>query len=633
MQKNLKAILIYLNQSVDCMPKGYAGKILWINLSEEKIRKEPLDLEVARKFIGGKGLFGKILLDKLKPKIDPLGPENVLIIATGPLTGTLAPSNRTAVITKSPLTGTFLDSYFGGIFGQELKFAGYDGIIIEGKSDELVYLWVDDDYVEIRSAKHLRGMETSRTNTWIKDELGDNTIKVGCIGPAGEKLVRFACVDFDIHRQAGRGGAGAVMGSKNLKAIAVRGTQDIEVANLDALLEAVREAHAALKENPYTSLGTAGFVDFANDQGFYPSRNFQDQTFKEADKLSGEIQREKIWIKRRACYACPIRCGYISMLKRSGFSGIVVDAIDYENTGLLGGSCSISDTEAVAYSNYLCDEFGLDAISTGNVIGFVMECFQKKVLTKEDVGIEVKFGSSSAQIKLIKKIAKREGLGDILAEGVMRAAQRIGKGADNFAIHIKGLETPAWPPRGSPGMGLALATADRGGCHQRGWPIGYELGEPTPYGEKLNRLALESKPKIVKWEQDFLATMYSLVECEFTRSKLQRDHYCKLLSAVTGWSINVDEYMEIGERVWNLVRVFNIREGFTRAQDVLPKRFMTEPLPSGPAKGHLISSQALNKMLNEYYVLRGWNEQGIPTPDKLNNLGLSDIVHYIQKEK
>jgi aldehyde:ferredoxin oxidoreductase len=422
------------------------------------------------------------------------------------------------------------------------------------------------------------------------------------------------------------------MGSKNLKAIAVRGTHSLEVANLNALIKAVREAHIALKENPYTSFGTAGFVNFANDQGFYPWRNFKDQAFKEADKLAGETQRDRIWIKRRACYACPIRCAYISMLKSGAFSGIIVDAIDYENTGMLGGNCDISNVEAVAYSNYLCDELGLDAISTGNVIGFVMECFQKRLLAKEDVGSEVKFGDAKAQIELIKKIAMREGFGDVLAEGVFRASQHIGKSSEDFAIHIKGLETPAWPPRGSPGMGLALATADRGGCHQRGWPISYELGDPTPYGETLDRLSLKGKPKIVKWEQDFLSTLYSLVECEFTRSKLTINHYCELLSAVTGWNITEDEFMRIGERVWNLVRIFNIREGFSRIHDTLPKRFMAEPLPSGPVKGHLISPLDLDKMLDEYYILRGWDKEGIPTQETLTRLGLADLETHVKKD-
>ena len=614
------------------MPNGYAGKILRIDLSDVKISNEPLNMELARKFIGGKGLFGKILFDELTPRIDPLSPENMLIFATGPLTGTLAPSNRAVVITKSPLTGTFLDSYFGGVFGQELKFAGYDAIIVQGKAEDLVYLWIDDDNVELRSAKNLKGMETSRTNSRIKDEIEDNTIKIGCIGPAGEKLVRFACIDFDIHRQAGRGGAGAVMGSKNLKAVAVRGTKDIEVADLDAHKEAVKEAHVALKDNPYTSLGTSSSVSFANDQGFFPWRNFQDQTFKEAEKLSGEAQRDRIWIKRRACYACPIRCIYISMLKRGAFSGVVVDAIEYENAGMLGASCDISDTEAVAYSNYLCDELGLDAISAGNIVGFVMECFQKNLLKKEAVGFEFKFGDFGAQMALIKMLAMREGFGDVLAEGVMRAAQRIGKGAESFAIHIRGLETPAWPPRGSPGMGLALATSDRGGCHQRGWPIGYELGSPTPYGETLDRLTLSGKPKIVKWEQDFLSALYSLVECEFSRSMLNANHYCKLLNTVTGFGIEADEYMKIGERVWNLVRAFNVREGFTRVQDTLPQRFMIEPLPSGPAKGHVIGLQDLNKMLNEYYALRGWDERGVPTQDKLAQLGLECVLNQIRME-
>jgi aldehyde:ferredoxin oxidoreductase len=614
------------------MLKGYAGKILRVNLSEQKTTRETLNTEMARKFIGGKGLFGKYLFDEVKAKTDPLSPENVLMIATGPLTGTLAPSNRAVVITKSPLTNTFLDSYFGGVFGQELKFAGYDGLIIEGKAEKKVYLWVDDDNAEILDAKHLNGMETGRTSMRIKDDLGDSTIKVGCIGPAGEKLVRFACIDFDIHRQAGRGGAGAVMGSKNLKAVAIRGTGNIEVADLVALKEAAKEAHLALKENPYTALGTAGSVGFANDQGYFPYKNFQDQTYRDADRLAGEAQSKRIWTRRRSCYSCPIRCTFVSVLKRGIHSGMVVDAIEYENAGMLGANCDISDTEDVAFSNYLCDELGLDAISAGNAVGFVMECFQKKLLTKNDVGFEVKFGDSKAQIELIKRIAERVGFGDILAEGVMRAARRIGHNTEDFAIHIRGLEMPAWAPRGSPGMGLALATADRGGCHQRSWPIAFELGAPTPYGDRLDRLALKGKPEIVKWEQDFLSTLYSLVECEFSRSKLNMEHYCKLLSATTGWEIAPAEFMRVGERIWNLTRLFNVREGFRRSDDSLPARFMNEPLPSGPAKGHRISLQDLNKMLNAYYSLRGWNELGIPSTDRLLQLGLNEMSKQIEME-
>jgi aldehyde:ferredoxin oxidoreductase len=607
------------------MRNGYAGKILRVGLDNEEISKDALDVTRARKFVGGKGLFGKLLFDELNPNIDPLSPENILVIGTGPLTGTLAPSNRAVVITKSPLTETFLDSYFGGDFGQELKFSGYDGLIIKGKAERLVYLWINDDHVELMDARHLEGLETGQVSTRIKNDLGDETVKVGCIGPAGERRVRFACIDFDIHRQAGRGGAGAVMGSKNLKAVAVRGTGDIEVANLADLEIAAKEAHSALKENPYTVLGTAASVSFSNDQGFFPSRNFQDQTFNAAEKLAGEEQRKRIWIKRRACYSCPIRCTFVSMLKRGAYSGIIVDAIEYENAGMLGANCDISDSEDVAFSNALCDELGLDAVSAGNVVGFVMECFQRKVLTKNDIGFDVKFGSSEAQVQLIRKIAAREGYGDILAEGVMRAAQRIGKNAEDLAIHVKGLETPAWPPRGSPGMGLALATADRGGCHQRAWPIAYELGSPTPYGGKLERLSVTGKPRIVIWEQDFLSALYSLVECEFSRSKLDIAHYCKLLSATTGWNVDPDEYMEIGERTWNVTRLFNIREGYTRAQDTLPNRFLSEPLHSGPAKGHSIGSQDLDSMLDEYYSLRGWNNQGVPTKEKLVQLGLEEM--------
>jgi aldehyde:ferredoxin oxidoreductase len=590
-----------------------------------------LDLSVARRLVGGKGQAAAILYKELPPKADPLGPENIFIFSTGPLTGTLAPAQKGIVVSKSPLTRTFCDSYVGGYFSQELKYAGYDALVLTGKAEKLSYIWIDNEHVEIKNASHLQGLTITQTALAVKKELGDNEVKTACIGPAGERLVRFACVGCD-YRQAGRGGLGAVMGSKNLKAVAVRGTKPVEVANPKEFVKAARKLHKALVESEavratWTEYGTAGSVDFANSEGFFPTRNFQDGSIRGAEKLSGRIQSKAVRFRKVACFSCPIRCGHLLMIKKGPYAGTVVDGVEYETTGLLGANCGITDLDAVAYANYLCDELGLDTISTGGVIGFFMELFEKGILTSEDFqGVNPKFGNSKAVLELVERIARREGIGDLMAEGVKQASEKIGGRALDLAVSIKGLETPAWPPRGAPGMALALATADRGGCHERGWPIAYEVeGIPGPSGT-VERLSLKGKAEIVKWEQDWLTAVCTLPCCDFSRTGLQPEHYAELLSLATGWKGGADEFMKLGERVWNLIRMFNIREGFTRKDDCLPKRFTGEPLPSGPAKGHKVTSDDMTKLLDEYYELRGWNREGEPTREKLIELELTDLV-------
>jgi len=597
------------------------------------VKKTALESSLAQKFLGGKGFGAKLLYDLLEPKVDSFAPDNPLIYCCGPLTGTMAPCNRYCIVTKSPLSGTFSDSYAGGSFGQELKYAGYDVVIIRGKAEKPVYLWIDDGNVETKPAGHLWGLDTYEAYKVLKKEVNDETARISCIGPAGEKKVRFALVDSEYHRHAGRGGTGAVMGSKNLKAIIARGNQDIAVAQPRAFEGAIQTTYeeVAACEEPAAQWiktgGTPAFIPFANEQALFPVRNFRDGYSRKAENLSDVAQRKSFWLKEYACFACPVHCSKIGMLRKGKHAGTFCDVIEYETTGMLGANCEIFNVEALAYNNNLCDRLGLDTISTGNVIAFAMECYEKGILTKKETdGTELSFGNWEAQSELIKKIAHREGIGDILAEGVMRAARLIGSGAEELAVHVKGLEAPAWGPRGAPGEGLALATADRGADHQRGWPIAFEVQSSIwPGGYPVGRLDTEGKADALKWEQDHLAALYSLVICEiFSHTGVKNETYAKLVSAATGWEIDYARLLEYGERTWNAIRLFNWREGFRRIDDTLPPRFK-EPLPSGPARGHKFTDQDLNRMLDDYYSLRGWSKEGKPTKGRLRQLGLKDM--------
>jgi aldehyde:ferredoxin oxidoreductase len=627
------------------LANGYAGKILHVDLTKRKgIKKEPLDMEFAKKYMGGKGFGARLLYDMVPAKVDPFSPQNPVIFCTGPLTGTMAQTNRYCIVTKSPLTGLFSDSYAGGDFSPELKYAGYDIVVIRGKSPKPVYLWIDDGNVELRSAKGIWGLDTYETQDRILEELGDKSIKVACIGPAGEKRVRFALVDSSPHRQAGRCGTGAVMGSKNLKAVAVRGSGKIEIAEPKAFDEAYWKSREEIEKSAdaltYRKGGTPAFVGFANSQGLYPTRNFYDGVNdKVASALDDVAQRKYLWLREYGCMACAIHCTKIGKIRRAcseqgPIKCVDTDIIEYETTGLMGGSCDINLLEAVAYSTVLCDKYGMDSISAGNIVGWTMECYEKGILKKKDLGgLEAKFGSWKSQIELIKMMGERRGIGRLLGEGVARASKAIGKGSEEFAIHIKKMETPAWPPRGSPGQAIALACSDRGCDHQRGFMPAYEVGGYSwPFGGPFDRLSIEAKKsQCVKWEQDHLSALYSLTVCEFSRSGIQNDTFAALLSAATGWKIDYSEMLKYGERVWNLIRMFNVREGITRTDDsAIPKRFK-EPLPSGPAKGHKITDEDFNKLLDWYYEARGWDKNGIPTKTKLTELGLEDLTKGLKK--
>jgi len=599
---------------------GYTGKILKVNLTKRETRIEKLDEEVARNFIGGKGLGAKILYDSLRPGIDPLSSENLLIFASGPLTATLAPtSGRWAVITKSPLTNIFLDSQVGGYFGAVMKLAGFDCIIVEGKADTPVYMWVHDENAEIRDAVDIWGKGCFETEKEIKKRLGEN-VRVASIGPAGEHLVRYACITVDMYRQAGRGGAGAVMGSKNLKAVAVQSSgRKIEYADPEGFRETAKKALKMIEENGFTPLrrkyGTPIWVAPVNEVAILPTRNFRTGIFEHADDISGEAMRSKIVVKDGTCYNCSIRCWKYTQVKSGKYRVDELAGPEYETIVLMGSNCGVNSIEAIAYANLLCDDLGLDTISTGNAIAFAMECFEKNLLTKKDAeGLELKFSNADTEIEMVKRIAYRKGLGSILAEGVRDSSKIIG-GSEDFAMHIKGMEIPGYDPRGAFGMALAYATSDRGACHQRAWTVRAEIeGKLTP------KYSIKNRAKFVKETQDERAMCFSLVLCDF--APLEVNCFVELLNKATGFNFTAENYLKTGERIWNLTRLFNVREGVTRKDDTLPMRFMREPLPDGVAKGQMITEKMLDGMLDEYYALRGWDKNGIPTKEKLKELGL-----------
>ncbi len=601
------------------MPGTYAGRLLRVNLSSGQIKKEEIPEEIMRKYIGGRGLGTYFLNKLLDPKTDSLAPENVLIFATGPLTGTPAPTGgRYMVLCKGPLTNLVACSNSGGQFGAELKAAGYDLLIFEGRSPEPSYLFIKDDEVVLKPASHLWGLETYETTDRLQEECGDKNVKVACIGPAGENLVRFACVMNEKHRAAGRSGVGAVMGSKNLKAIAVRGSNRPHAPDHDVFMNFIRQKLETLKDNPVTGeglpkLGTKVLDNIINEHGAYPTRNFQTGVFEGTSEVSGEALVEKGYLKKnRGCYACPIHCGRVTELP-TGSKG---EGPEYESGWAMGACMGIKDLIAITEANFLCNRLGMDTISCGVTLACAMELYEKGHLPKEDLnsGPEPTFGSSEALLYYVSAIAYRKGLGDKLAEGSLRLATNYGH--PELSMSVKGQELPAYDPRGVQGQGLAYATSNRGGCHVRAYLISPEvLGIP----EKLDPQSVEGKAQWVKIFQDLTAVIDSCGLCLFTSFALGVEDYRDLLSAATGFDYSVEEMFTCGERIWNLERLFNFRAGLTPEMDTLPERLLKEPMPEGPQKGNVVR---LSEMLPEYYRLRGWDQDGKPTPEKLDSLEL-----------
>jgi aldehyde:ferredoxin oxidoreductase len=601
------------------MRGGYAGRALEVDLTNNKVNFTALKEDDALHFIGGKGLGAKMLFDHLPARMDPLSPENILIFLTGPLTGTLTPTSaRWCVVTKSPLTGIFLDCQVGGQFGAKMKFANFDYFLLRGKAKKPVYLYVNNNGGQLLPAEDLWGLGIHQTEAQLKGKYPKAS--VAAIGPAGEKLVKIACITADTYRQAGRGGVGAVMGSKNLKAVVVEGDGKPELADKEGFTKLAKELGQMVLKHPFMAvrrnLGTPLWVRKSNDGGFLPTRNFSSGYFEKAEDISAETMKERIVQRNHACFNCTIACGKFSRVSGGKFDGTVVEGPEYETLALMGANCGINSLEAIAKANLLCDDLGLDTISTGNAIAFAMECTEKGLLSKTN-GLDLKFGNEDALVEMVKKIAYREGLGDLLAEGVKRASKSIGQGSDIFAIHVKGMELPGYEPRGTWGMALAYATSDRGACHQRAFTPGAELDGVLP------RFSTDKLASYVKSVQDERASCFSLVVCDFV--PLSVDDCVNLLNSATGFAMTSDDYLTAGERIWNLVRIFNLNAGITREDDRLPLRFHQEKLPSGAAKGQVIPIEDFNKMLDEYYQVRGWDNEGIPTNDKLSSLDLSKI--------
>ncbi|MBT3178292.1 MAG: aldehyde ferredoxin oxidoreductase family protein [Desulfobacula sp.] len=607
------------------MPDTYTNKLLVIDLSRKSFETIPVSDLFKTDFIGGKGFGAKLLSDMVPPGTDPLGKDNPLMFMTGPLTGTMAPAMRGCVVTKSPLTGIFLDSYFGGSFSPEIKYAGFDGIIIKGQAKNPVYIWINDDHVEIRDARHLWGTDILESNRLIKNELRDETIKIAGIGQAGENQVLFALIGCEYNRQAGRGGAGAVMGSKNLKAIAIKGSKPVAVHDPKRFQAACAKAFKELEESPdveaFRVAGTAASVDYANETGLLPHKNYQSGTFSKASQLSDIGQSRHIWLGSSACMGCPIRCSKIGAVRTGKYKGIVTDIVEYESAALMGANLDISDIRAVAHLVKLCDLYGMDSMSTGNLIGFAMEACEKGLI-KAPKGIELTFGNVIAAEHMIHAIAGQKGkLGKLLSKGVKQAARKIGGTAVKLAVHTKGLESPAWGPRGVSGMGLAYMTTDRGGCHQRGFPVSYELAGEWE-GKPLDPLSSEGKAQMVIALQNYSAGRDTLVNCDFGSYGISAETYAELLSAATGKKADPDLIIKTGERIWNLVRCFNLAQGLDAKKDILPHRFVKECLPDGPSKGHRISEKDMDYMRQEYYQSRGWDKNGVPLDTTLNRLGI-----------
>ena len=635
---------------------GYMGKILRVNLSNGTTATEPLSDDVARKYIGGRGLSAKILFEELKPGIDPLGPENKIVVASGPMPGIpFSGNSRYSVCAKSPLGLGWGESYSGGYMAPKIKQSGFDAFIFEGVSKSPVWLYVNQGRAELRDAGKYWDKSTAETEAGIKKELGDTDKRqtsVASIGQAGEKMVRFAAIMNDLREAAGRSGMGAVMGSKRLKAWACKGNMKIPTFDEKKLNEFVRQCVPEVKKGPYIQplhdYGTAGDTDDLNAAGRLPTKNFTRGTFEGAEKITGEtIVSSGLLVGRDTCWACSTNCKRVVDGKQPYLLDREVGGQEYETTAAFGSFCMNSDMYAIAKANQLCNLYGIDTISTGVVIGFAMEAYEKGIITKEQTGgLDIQWGNPDVIIKLVEQIGQREGIGELLGEGVWRAAKKLGKGAEEFAMHVKGREVPMHEHRSKRNVGLMYAVADRGACHMEWEHDDYwesdtylrpELGLVA--SELPNRTLIDygpSKTKIAKIQADLWSMCNSLVVCVFDiypGGGIEHSTLLGILNAATGWNMTMEEYMKAGERAINMTRAFNAREGLTRNEDALPKRMM-EPLPDGAFAGKPFGQEILNTMLDNYYEVRGWDKKtGLPTRGRLESLGLKFVADQLQDLK
>jgi len=622
------------------MSRGFHNKILRVDLSNRQISVEEPGENFFRTYFGGWGLIAYYLLKEVEPGTDPLGPDNVLVFANGVVTGApVGGSGRNAVGAKSPLTGGFGESDVGGFWGAELKHAGWDGIVVTGQAEEPVYLWIQDDQVEIRDATHLWGIKTAEVEAILKEELGDKRIRVTQCGVAGENLVRYACVINDVHRAAGRTGLGAVMGSKKLKAIAVRGTSRVELADRDKVLQVASWLRDNFKNTWTGGLqehGTSGGTVFLDGMGALPTRNFQEGSFEGVEKITGATMTETMLVGRDTCFACPITCK--RKVKASGRYEVdpTYGGPEYETVAALGSCCGVDDLEAIAYGNQLCNAYGLDTISAGVAISWAMECFERELLSVEDTeGLELRFGNAQAMTALIEQIAHRQGFGDLLAEGSLRAAKKIGRETEQYAMQVKGQEFPMHEPRAKFALGLGYATSPTGADHMHNiHDTGYvseqgiqgvqSLGilEPVP----ADYLGPE-KVRLAKYHIDWQVFFNCLGLCMFM--PYSKEQMRDVVQGVTGWNSSLFELMKVGERALAMARAFNYREGFTSKDDAAHWRFST-PFESGPKEGVKVPAEDAARALDLYYEMRGWDKKtGVPTAGKLHELGIGWVAKLL----
>jgi aldehyde:ferredoxin oxidoreductase len=612
---------------------GYAGRILLIDLSTGKTTVEPLNEEYAKKYIGGIGLGMRLYLDHSKAGVDPFSPDNPLILTTGPISGTMWPTggNGHTFVSKSPQTFGVGESKAHGSFGTEMKRAGYDAIIIKGKAEKQVYLWVDDDSIQLVDASALMGKSPGETEDAIREELGDYYIRVAAIGIAGEKLSRIACIINDKTRAAGRTGLGAVMGSKNLKAIAMRGTRDVAVAKTDEFMEYVKEFHERMKgpaTQKYRALGTPENILVHNSLSCMPTRNYRNSRFEGAEKVSGEVLNEKYVAKIIGCSSCAMRCEHEVVVPEGPYKNTMT-RMEYESLWALGPYCGVDRLDAIIKAMDLCNYYGVDSISTGVIAGFAMDCYETGILTQQDTGgIDAKFGNAEAMVQLVEKIGKREGIGEVLADGVKFAAEKIGKGSDKLALHIKGVEVTGYDLRCLKTAALGFAVSFRGADHNRHGAYAFDVKG------KVNRLIAEKgRGKLVRDMEDVYNLIDSFIVCKFSRGTYYKElpDMAKLYTLVTGYEITPEELKKAGERIQNVARLFNIREGLGRKDDNLPYKVMHEPIPDeGPSKGAFVTQAELDLLLDDYYESRGWTKEGIPTKEKLKELGMEELMHIIE---
>jgi aldehyde:ferredoxin oxidoreductase len=615
---------------------GYAGRMLIVDLTSKESKIEPISESFCRKFIGGNGFSTSLLLKYQKPGVDALSPDNVLVFAVGPFCGTAIPTSAKYVIqAKSPLTGFQGKSIGSSFWSLAFRSAGYDALLINGRAEKPTYLFIDDNTVEFCNAQDLWGRDCFETDTMIRETIGDDNVRVATIGPAGEKLVRFASIVSDHHHEDdGRTGMGAVMGSKQLKAVAVRGSKTVEVANIDELLDLCGEYYKKIAKGQITTImkdmGSIGTGMEYLSNCATPIRNFQSaDPSKESTSMSEDIRNITTqWIRDQyvhrgiACAACPIGCDHVDIIRAGPYDGITYK-VEYQGMYALGTNCGVWYLPAIVKAGRLCDSLGIDVISTGVVIAWAMECTEKGILTpKETEGIDLSFGNHEALMEIIPKIANREGLGDVLAEGVKRASEKIGNGSESFAMHSKGLEFPGFDVRGLKATALSFAVSTRGADH-----IGAAVFGPEIRG-RINRFKFEKgQGEFVAQKENNLTIFDLLMICKFSGNLWMNAYndFVRLYTLTTGIPLTVKELITAGERVWNMGKIFNVREGWTRKDDTLPPRVFNDPISDGCAKGSHLTKEEFDFMLDDYYVARGWTMEGVPTKKKIRELGLSDI--------